>query len=127
VTQATRNVNEAMVGSYGVFVWRESGVRRSVFVLVRLTGIWFSVTGKMFSHLINFIKKSYKCFIFNEICRDNISINYTSYAIQQKLIFLNFDRSYARLISDIIQTVDGVQALMHRPLAFFVRSTEMPS
>jgi hypothetical protein len=86
-----------------------------------------SVVVKMFSHLIKFIKKCYKCCIFNAICRDNILINYTSYATQQKLIFVNFDRSYARLISDTIQTVDGVQALMRRPLALFVRSREMPS
>jgi hypothetical protein len=29
-----------MVGSVGVCVWRESGVGRSGFVLVRLAGIW---------------------------------------------------------------------------------------
>jgi hypothetical protein len=34
-----------------------------------------SVAVKMFSHLIQFIKKFYKFSIFNAICKDNAAIN----------------------------------------------------
>jgi hypothetical protein len=77
-TLVARNANEAMVtpvvGSGGVCVWRESGVRRSV-----LCGAFgwnlASVAVKMFSRLIYFMKKFYKCCTLNAICKDNAAVN----------------------------------------------------
>jgi hypothetical protein len=50
----------------------ESGTRFGVGVLGRNLA---SVTVKMFSHLIYFIKKCYQFFTLNAICKDNAAIN----------------------------------------------------
>jgi hypothetical protein len=71
-TLVARNANETVV--------------ESVFFRSLESGGWFcvgafgrnlaSVTMKMFSHLIHFIKKFYKFCTFNTICKDNAAINY---------------------------------------------------
>jgi hypothetical protein len=63
-------------------VWRSlslAGVwsQAAGFVLVHLAGIWLQSPWRFFSHLIDFIKKFYKCCIFNAICKDNAAINCT--------------------------------------------------
>jgi hypothetical protein len=88
-------------GAYGG-VWRS----------VRLAGFWglesdgrfcvgafgrnlASVAVKMFSRSIHFIKKFYECRTFNAICKDNAAINCINTSTQKRLIFVNFDESYA--------------------------------
>jgi hypothetical protein len=61
------------------------------FVLVRLADL-ASVAVKMFSHLIEFIKKFDKCCTFNAIFKDNATINYVT-AQQKYFIPVNLDGS----------------------------------
>jgi hypothetical protein len=58
------------VGSGRVCVWRESGVRRSVFMLVRLAGIWLQSPLRCFPFNLP-LKKFHKFCTFNAICKDN--------------------------------------------------------
>jgi hypothetical protein len=69
VTLVARNANEAVVGSGGS---PKSGCRFYVGAFGRNLA---SVAVKMFSHLIYFIKKFYRFFTFDAICKDNAAIN----------------------------------------------------
>jgi hypothetical protein len=53
-----------------------------------------SVAVKMFSDLIYFIKKFYKCYSFNAIRRDAAAINCITIQHKKKFIPVNFDGSY---------------------------------
>jgi hypothetical protein len=44
-----------------------------------------SVAMKIFSHLIHFVKKCYKCCTVNAICEENAEINYV--AVQHKKVY----------------------------------------
>jgi hypothetical protein len=57
-THATRNANEAMVGSDGVFVWRK-------------TGVWIQAIGFMLVRMASFFKKFYKFCTSNAIFKDD--------------------------------------------------------
>jgi hypothetical protein len=93
-TPAARITNEAtvapMVGSGGVCVCRNSGIRPSA--LCR--GVWqasgFNSCEEVFRFLILFIKKFYQVFVFNALCKDNAAINCST--IQE-------DRVYSPLTS----------------------------
>jgi hypothetical protein len=63
-----------MVGSGGVFVRRESGVRQSVLCWCVWQESGFSRHEYVFT--INLLKKFYKCYTFSVICRDNAVINF---------------------------------------------------
>jgi hypothetical protein len=56
-----------------------------------------SVTMKMFSHLIYFIKKFYKCHTLNAICKDNAAINCIT--VQQKNSFPSSLTGHTMLVS----------------------------
>jgi hypothetical protein len=77
-TLVARNANEAtvapMVGSGGVCVWRESVESGGRFCVGAFGRNLASVVVKSFSGLIYFIKKFYKDFTFNAICKDNAAI-----------------------------------------------------
>jgi hypothetical protein len=76
-TLVTRNVNKAMValmvGCNRLCIWKESGVRQSV-LCSKFDRNLVSVTMKMFSHLIYFMKKFYKFCTSNVICKYNAAI-----------------------------------------------------
>jgi hypothetical protein len=81
-------------------------------VLVRLAEIWASVAVKMFSHLIYFIKKFYKCCTFNAICKDNAVINCVTFQSKKGSFPVRFDGShYARIkhsserVGDVRQSI----------------------
>jgi hypothetical protein len=64
-----------ITGVGAVRIWQESGSGGRF--CVGAFGInLVSVTMKMFSYLIYFIKKFYKFCTFNVICKDNVAINY---------------------------------------------------
>jgi hypothetical protein len=76
VTLVARNENVAMVGSGGVCVWQESGVKSGIQFCVGAFGRNpASVTVNMFSRLTSFIKKFYKSCTFNMIFKDNAAVN----------------------------------------------------
>jgi hypothetical protein len=61
-----------MMGSGGVCVWQESGVRLCRFCVGAFGRNQASVAVKIFLHLIYFIKKIYTFYTFNAICKDII-------------------------------------------------------
>jgi hypothetical protein len=63
-----------VVRSGAVRVWRQSGVRRLVILLMRLTRIWFQPPWRCFV-TIYFTKRFYKPCSFKTICKDNVAIN----------------------------------------------------
>jgi hypothetical protein len=72
-TLVVRNANEALVaptvGSGGVYVWRESGVRRSVLCLCIWQESGFSRREDAFT--FNLVKEFYKPCSFNATCKDD--------------------------------------------------------
>jgi hypothetical protein len=86
--RAARNANEAMVGSGGVCVWRESGVRRW-FCVDAFGRNMASVVMTTFSYLIYFSKKCYKFWTLNATCKYNAAILQFN---TKRYILVNFDR-----------------------------------
>jgi hypothetical protein len=85
-----------MVGYGRVHIWRESRVRQWVCVCA-FGRNQASVAVKMFSHLMYFIKKFYRC-TFNVICKDNAAIKMYYCLTQKNIIPINFDESYTMLV-----------------------------
>jgi hypothetical protein len=77
-TVVSVNENEAVVapivGSGGVCVWRESGVKRSVLCCCVWQESGFNGREDV-SHFIYFFKKFYKFCTFNAVCKNNSAIN----------------------------------------------------
>jgi hypothetical protein len=73
----------------------ESGGR---FCVVAFDRNLASVAVKIFSHLIYFIKKLYKCCTFNAVCKDNAAINCIIFQHKKVSFPVNFDGSYAILV-----------------------------
>jgi hypothetical protein len=66
-----------MVKYGGVYFWRESEVyfQATGFFAVEFGGNTISVTVKTFSHVIYFLKESYKFCNFSAICKANAAVN----------------------------------------------------
>jgi hypothetical protein len=100
-----------MVESCGVCLRRESAVRRSLLCWC----VW-QESGFSRREEIYFIKKFYKCRIFNTICRDNAGINCITVQHKNRFIPVNVYGKYATLLTATRNTTNSISLI-----SFFVR------